>query len=59
MVKRVTIATVIETAIDANPNALCFQYDAHVRAQVPDELQRAILNIYVADVVITSNPEEI
>jgi len=59
MVKRITLATVIEVALDSDPNDLCFRYDSYVRAQAPSELQRAILNIYVADVVITSNPEEI
>ena len=59
MVKRITLATVIEANEDSDATSLCFEFDRYLRAHQPDELQRAIINVYVADVMLTSNPEEI
>lgn len=67
MVKHVSITTRIETAPDADADALCRRFDYFLRDArnlrgiplIPYELQRAILDVKITDVQITSNPAEI
>ncbi len=58
MVKRVAITTLLETALDANTDALRLRFDNYIRHKIPYDLQRAILDVQVTGVQITNNPME-
>lgn len=58
MVKRVSITTLLETALDTNTDALRLRFDNYLRYAIPLELQRAILDVQVTGIQITSNPVE-
>lgn len=58
MVKRVSITTLLETELDANTSELRRRFDYYLRDKIPDELQRAILDVQVTGIQITSNPME-
>ncbi len=58
MVKRVSITTLLETALDANTYELRRRFDYYLRDKIPYELQRAIIDVQVTGVQITNNPME-